>query len=82
MTVTPYHHTPYSLGRGYTQGQVLMLLHNTTDIIVITTVFSNLEYGDILACIDHPLIYGVRSSHVHHLAEDDPVIHLLIEITT
>ena len=82
VTVTPNNHTPYSLGRGYTQGQVLMLLHRIYYSNVTQYHYIHLEYRDILACIDHPLIYSVRSSHVDHLAEDDPVIHLLIEVTT
>ena len=39
-----------------------------------------LEDGDLLSCVDDPLVYGVWGSEVDHLAEDHTVVHLLVQV--
>ena len=39
-----------------------------------------LENGNILSLVDHPLVDGVGSGEVDHLAQDDPVVHLLVHV--
>ena len=41
-----------------------------------------LEYRELSALVDHPLVYGVGGGEVDHLAENDAVVHLLVHVAT
>ena len=41
---------------------------------------TNLEYWNVLPLVDDPLINGLRSNKVDHLAENDPIVHLLVQV--
>ena len=41
---------------------------------------SHLEYRNVNAGVDDPLVDGVGGGEVDHLAEDHPVVHLLVEV--
>ena len=57
-----------------------MLLGGSDVEIIVQTDTKYLEYGQLTALVDDPLVNGVWAGDVDHLAEDDAVIHLLVHI--
>ena len=47
---------------------------------LLNIILSHLEYRNVDAGVDDPLVYGVRGGEVDHLAQNDPVVHLLVEV--
>ena len=62
VTVTPNNHTPYSLGRGYTQGQVLMLLHRIYYSYVTQHHYIHLDMWKLRRNTDQP---QTSERHLH-----------------
>ena len=57
-----------------------MLLGGSDVEIIVQTDSKYLEYGQLTALVDDPLVNGVWAGDVDHLAEDDAVIHLLVHV--
>ena len=53
---------------------------SSSNSFLLHVILSHLEYRNVDAGVDDPLVYGVRGGEVDHLAEDHAVVHLLVQL--